>query len=50
MAASTIAKSPHYRYATAKALNKPLSAYLRESFHYTTSGMGWQRRSCMSMR
>jgi len=30
------------RYASARALKKPLSAYLRENFHYTTSGMGWQ--------
>jgi 5-carboxyvanillate decarboxylase len=30
------------RYASAKALNKPISAYLRENFHYTTSGMGWE--------
>jgi 5-carboxyvanillate decarboxylase len=30
------------RYASAKPLNKPLSAYLRENFHYTTSGMGWE--------
>lgn len=30
------------RYASAKPLKKPLSAYLRENFHYTTSGMGWQ--------
>jgi len=30
------------RYASAKALKKPLSAYLHENFHYTTSGMGWQ--------
>ncbi len=29
------------RYASAKPLAKPLSAYLRENFHYTTSGMGW---------
>ncbi len=30
------------RYASAPPLKKPLSAYLRENFHYTTSGMGWQ--------
>jgi 5-carboxyvanillate decarboxylase len=30
------------RYASAKALKKPLSAYLRENFHYTTSGMPWE--------
>jgi 5-carboxyvanillate decarboxylase len=27
--------------AAAPKLAKPLSAYLRENFHYTTSGMGW---------
>jgi 5-carboxyvanillate decarboxylase len=27
---------------TAKPLKKPLSAYLRENFHYMTSGMGWE--------
>ena len=30
------------RYASAKALKKPISNYLRENFHYTTSGMAWQ--------
>jgi 5-carboxyvanillate decarboxylase len=30
------------RYATAKPLKKPLSAYLRENFHCATSGMGWE--------
>ncbi len=30
------------RYAQAPPLRKPLSAYLRENFHYTTSGMGWE--------
>ena len=30
------------RYASVKPLAKPLSAYLRENFHYTTSGMGWE--------
>jgi 5-carboxyvanillate decarboxylase len=29
------------RYASAPPLKKPLSAYLRENFYYTTSGMGW---------
>ena len=28
--------------AAAPKLAKPLSAYLRENFHYTTSGMGWE--------
>jgi 2,3-dihydroxybenzoate decarboxylase len=27
--------------AAAPKLAKPMSAYLRENFHYTTSGMGW---------
>ncbi len=31
-----------HRYASAKPLQKPMSAYLRENFHYTTSGMAWQ--------
>lgn len=30
------------RYASAPPLAKPLSAYLKENFHYTTSGMGWE--------
>jgi 5-carboxyvanillate decarboxylase len=40
---------PTNRYATAKPLKKPLSARLRENFHYTTSGMGWKPPICMSM-
>ena len=35
-----IARTARYGAAAPK-LAKPLSAYLRENFHYTTSGMGW---------
>ena len=35
-----ITKTNRYGAAAPK-LAKPLSAYLRENFHYTTSGMGW---------
>jgi 2,3-dihydroxybenzoate decarboxylase len=30
------------RYDTVKPLKKPASAYLKENFHYTTSGVGWE--------
>jgi 2,3-dihydroxybenzoate decarboxylase len=36
-----IARTRRYGDA-APQLKKPLSAYLKENFHYTTSGMGWQ--------
>jgi 2,3-dihydroxybenzoate decarboxylase len=37
---SIIVRTNRYGAAAPK-LAKPLSAYLRENFHYTTSGMGW---------
>ncbi len=37
---SIITRTNRYGAAAPK-LAKPLSAYLRENFHYTTSGMGW---------
>ncbi len=36
-----IARTARYGDAAPK-LNKPLSSYLKENFHYTTSGMAWQ--------
>jgi len=34
-------RPPEHKAAAAPKLAKPISAYLRENFHYTTSGMAW---------